>query len=235
MRCARIAVGCLILALAAVPAAAQEEEQQGRGGFSRMDDLRGKTTPLNQVGQPAPASLDNVDEGYSSSFDDADTGYTETLDSVDTGHTDELDRVDTGGTYSLDSVSGGTTRSIEQTRAANRGWQPPECDGSPLESSRTPADDQLDAWDLVLGEAEKQLQDSRDRWKKLEIGSVRVRVEDRSRQEAANREARSKSREAYGTARCDLVALILMARSAGASPGTLRPYVQRLPEDLNPF
>jgi hypothetical protein len=64
---------------------------------------------------------------------------------------------------------------------------------------------------------------------------VRVRVEDRARQAAANEEARQQSREAYAKARCELVDLVLLARRSGVPPGTLRPYVTRMPADLNPF
>lgn len=201
MRCARIAVGCLVLALAAGPVTAQDDESSSGGGFSRMDDLRGKTVRMDDLKKDRPAALD---EGLA------------------------------GGTSSLQNVGTGTSRSIEQTLESNRGWQPPACDGAPRPDSRTPATDDLEGWELALDTAIQELSTTQERWNKLEIGAVRVRVEDRARQAEANRAARDESREAYAKARCDLLDLVLLARRAGVPPGTLRPYVERLPDDLRP-
>lgn len=199
MRCARIAAGCLVLALAAGPVAAEDEESQSGGGFSRTDDLRGKTVRMDDLKKDRPAALD------------------QSL---------------AGGSSSLGTFENGGSRSIEQTLEHNRGWQPPPCDGAPRADSRTPADDDLDGWTLALDEAVQNLDARQERWNQLEVGAVRVRVEDRARQAEANRAARDESRDAYAEARCDLRDVFLLARRAGVPPGTLRPYFERLPEDL---
>jgi hypothetical protein len=187
--------------LAAGPSAAEDEETSGRGGFSRIDDLRGKTVRMDDLKKDAPAALD---EGLA------------------------------GGTSSLGTFDNGGSRSIEQTLESNRAWQPPPCDPAPRAGPRTPADDGTAAWQTALDDAEKKLADREERWRKLEVGAVRVRVEDRARQAAATQEAREESRDAYADARCDLVGLLFLARRAGVPPGMLRPYEERLPADLRP-
>lgn len=205
MKCARIAVGCLALALAASlgagGAAAQDEDASSGGGFTQLDDLHGKTVRMDDLKKDPPASLDESLSGESSA----------------------LGNVDNGGSSSID-----------QTREKNRGWQPPPCEGAPQAGGGTPPANNLAGWEKDLSKAEQDLAESQARWKKLETGAARVRVKKPSRQAAANRGARDQARDAYAKARCDLVDLIDQARRAGVPPGALRPHIERLPADLKP-
>jgi hypothetical protein len=137
-----------------------------------------------------------------------------------------------GGSDQLDVQGRGS--SIDGLREANRGWQPPACDGTLPEGAKAPAGADPDEWDLAFDRAEDRLERSRKVWREFETGAVVARVEPGSGQtrREATRQALEKSRDQYAQARCSLQGLFLAARRQDVPAGVLRAHLERMPEDL---
>ena len=139
-----------------------------------------------------------------------------------------------GGSDQLDVQGRGS--SIDGLREANRGWQPPPCDGTLPEGAKAPGGADPDEWGLAFDRAEDRLERSRKVWREFETGAVVARVEPSSaqKQREATRQALEKSRDQYADARCSLQGLFLAARRQDVPAGILRAHLERLPEDLRP-
>jgi hypothetical protein len=139
-----------------------------------------------------------------------------------------------GESDQLDVQGHGT--SIDGLREANRGWQPPPCDGTLPESAKAPGGADPDEWDLAFDRAEDRLERSRKVWREFETGAVVARVQPGSGQKPgeATRQALEKSRDQYADARCSLQGLFLEARRQDVPAGVLRAHMDKLPSDLRP-
>lgn len=155
---------------------------------------------------------------------------------------EDLERQETGtpdagaSPASLDQFgNAGTTGSTDAVNRAGRSWNPPPCDGSLPADVAPAADAEQAAWLETISEAEERYTSAEQRLRQAEDGYIVVRSNDQDRSDRATAaRGLQEARNDFGSARCTLPALLEAARRAGVPPGMLRPYVEKLPAELQP-